>query len=79
MKYFNNQEFKNCLDWLTKLNKEKICKDFLNKDNTLDDIIIVFNINGINDDYYDIPLKNLDCLKEEILYPPSTGVAVMFE
>lgn len=68
MKTFDNQEFKKFLEWVVRLDKKEICKNIINYNNKIEDIVIVFNINGIEDDYYDIPLKNFDNIEEDILY-----------
>ena len=64
---FSNQSIKDFLEWSTNLNKKNICEDFIDE-SELNDVYIIFNVNGIQDDYYDIPLKNFDNIKEDLMY-----------
>lgn len=64
---FSNQSIKDFLEWSTNLNKKNICEDFIDE-SELNDVYIIFNVNGIQDDYYDIPLKNFDNIKEDLIY-----------
>ncbi len=66
-KTFSDQNIKDFLTWAFKLDKKNICKDFINEIE-LNDVYIIFNINGIQDDYYDIPLKNFDNIEEDLIY-----------
>lgn len=67
LKTFDTQNIKNFLKWATNLDKESICKDFINKIE-LNETFIIFNINGVKDDYYDIPLKDFNSIEEELVY-----------
>lgn len=67
LKTFDTQNIKNFLKWATNLDKESICKDFFNKIE-LNETFIIFNINGVKDDYYDIPLKDFNSIEEELVY-----------
>lgn len=68
MEHFSNKQITNFIKWIDKLDKEKICNDFVNNECLLDDVYLVFNINGVKDDYYDVPIKDFKELKENLLY-----------
>ena len=68
MEHFSNDNFNDFLTWLKNLNKDEICNDFIDDENPLEDLWFVFNVNGVQDDYYDIVSKNLnDSEKEDVL------------
>lgn len=67
MEYFDNANLEKFLSWTEQLDAYKICKDFINSHDDLKDMLIVFNINGIQDDYYDILIHISDNIKENII------------
>lgn len=68
MNRFNKETFSNFLKWIQGIKKEKICNDFLNEEDTMEDILFVFNINGVQEnEYYDIVFNDFSKVKEDIL------------
>ena len=67
LKTFDTHNIKNFLKWAANLDKESICKDFINKIE-LNETFIIFNINDVKDDYYDVPLKDFNSIEEELIY-----------
>lgn len=68
MDYFDKKAFNNFLKWIQKIKKEEICDGFIDEENTIDDILFIFNINGVQEEYYNIIFKNFNKIKENILY-----------
>lgn len=68
MNCFNKETFSHFLKWIQETNKEKICNDFLNEEDTMDNILFVFNINGVQEnEYYNITFNDFNKVKENIL------------
>ena len=68
MNRFNKETFSNFLKWIQEIKKEEICNDFLNEEDTMEDILFVFNINGVQEnEYYNIVFNNFSKVKENIL------------
>lgn len=68
MNRFNKETFSHFLKWIQETNKEKICNDFLNEEDTMDNILFVFNINGVQEnEYYNITFNDFNKVKENIL------------
>ena len=68
MNRFNKETFSNFLKWIQEIKKEEICNDFLNEEDTIEDILFVFNINGVQEnEYYNIVFNDFSKVKENIL------------
>lgn len=67
MKHFTSEQFMSFLSWLETIDKNQIYSRFSNNNKNIDDVLIIFKINGVQDDLYDIPVNTLDNIKECII------------